>query len=87
MALVPCKTCGTLNSSDAEICLSCEYPIAGRPRPAIFKWAALGLFLIFIIPILLNLMGWIKFQLQPQPNPEPPPRSVGSTFVMHADER
>ncbi len=71
MALVPCKTCGVLNSSEADICLSCGYPTAGRPRPAIFKWAALVLFLLFTFPLLMNLVGWLKFQLQPKPSPSP----------------
>ncbi len=38
MALVPCKECGTLNSSEAEICLSCEYPIKGRSKTNLVKW-------------------------------------------------
>jgi len=40
MALVPCKECGTLNSSEAEICLSCEYPVKGRPKTNWVKWFA-----------------------------------------------
>ncbi len=51
MALVPCKECGTLNSSEVEICLSCEYPTKGRPKTNWFKWLALLLALILVIPL------------------------------------
>jgi hypothetical protein len=68
MTLVPCNVCGTLNSSDAEICLSCEYPIKGRRRPAVFQWAALLLIVPFAIMGLSLTFGWLRPQ-QPQPSP------------------
>ena len=68
MALVPCKVCGTLNSENTEICLSCEYPIKGRRRPAIFQWAAVGLFMLFTIPVINMAISAIKGDSQKQPS-------------------
>ena len=68
MALVPCNVCGTLNSEDAEICLSCEYPIKGRRRPAIFQWVAIGLFALFTIPLINAALNAIKNNGKKQPS-------------------
>lgn len=67
MALEPCQVCGVLNSSDAEICLSCEFPTKGRRRPAIFQWAAIALFALFTIPLVMTLFKHFKSKPQPQP--------------------
>lgn len=69
MALVPCKVCGALNSDEAEICLSCEYPTQGRKRPAIFTWAAVLVLALFALPLLLNMM--VRLQQRRDPSPEP----------------
>ena len=66
MALEPCQVCGALNSTEAEICLSCEFPTKGRRRPAIFQWAAIGLFVLFTIPLLITLFRQFKSKPQPQ---------------------
>jgi len=68
MALEPCQVCGTLNSTEAEICLSCEFPTKGRRRPAIFQWAAIGLFVLFTIPLIWTVMNQLKSKPQ---NPSP----------------
>ena len=68
MALVPCNVCGTLNSEDAEICLSCEYPIKGRRRPAIFQWVAIGLFALFTVPLINAALNAIKNNGKKQPS-------------------
>ena len=67
MALEPCNVCGTLNSDEAEICLSCGYPTKGQKRPAIFRWAATILVLAFALPMITILVDLIKSQPQPQP--------------------
>ncbi len=67
MALEPCRVCGVLNSTDAEICLSCEFPTKGRRRPAIFQWAAIGLFVLFTIPLVMTVMN--QFKSKPQSRP------------------
>jgi len=67
MALVPCKVCGSLNSDQAEICLSCEHPTQGKKRPLIFQIAAIVIVLAFVTPTLLSAMSWIKLQLKPSP--------------------
>jgi uncharacterized paraquat-inducible protein A len=67
MALVRCKECGTLNSSEVEICLSCEYPIRGRSRTNWLKWIAIILALIFGLPLVLYGIDIAKTNLQPQP--------------------
>jgi hypothetical protein len=85
MTLVPCKVCGTLNSSEAEICLSCEYPITGRRRPAIFQGAAIALALTLTIPLLLGVMQLIRQQFHPQPPARPSPASTqGLTQSWHS---
>ena len=71
MALVPCKECGTLNSSEAEICLSCEYPVKGRPKTNWVKWLALLLALIFVIPLALYTIGTVSTQTNVQPSSPP----------------
>ena len=67
MALEPCKVCGTLNSDEEEICLSCGYPTKGRKRPAIFQWAAIALVLAFALPMLMTLVNFIQLQQPKQP--------------------
>lgn len=70
MALEPCRVCGALNSTEAEICLSCEFPTKGRRRPVIFQWAAIGLFVLFTIPMIMTVMN--QFKSKPQsPAPQP----------------
>lgn len=71
MALEPCKVCGSLNSDQAEICLSCGYPTQGRKRPAVFQWAAILVVLIIAIPLLSSLFTRLKPAPQSLP-PEPP---------------
>jgi uncharacterized paraquat-inducible protein A len=70
MALVPCRVCGTLNSEDTEICLSCEYPITGRPRNQIFQWAALVVVAAIALPFLASVAQNL---LQPKPARPPAP--------------
>jgi uncharacterized paraquat-inducible protein A len=71
MTLVPCKECGTPNSSEAEICLSCEYPVNGRPKTNWFKGLALLLALILAIPLALSTMGTVSTQTNVQPSAPP----------------
>ncbi len=71
MALVPCKECGTLNSSEAEICLSCEYPVKGRPKTNWVKGLALLLALILVIPLALYTIGAVSTQTNIQPSGPP----------------
>jgi uncharacterized paraquat-inducible protein A len=68
MALVPCKECGTLNSSEAEICLSCEYPVKGRTRTNWFKWIALLLALMLGVPLALYAVETVNTQTNVQPS-------------------
>lgn len=63
MALVPCKVCGTLNSEHAEICLSCEYPIKGRPEKERMRWVALGLALMIGLPLAFYTIDLVKRQM------------------------
>ena len=79
MALVPCRVCGTLNSDQAEICLSCEHPVKGRKRPVIFQWAAVAVILALSIPLLMSLVNLIR------PKPKQPlqnPGKVTSTELL-----
>ena len=70
MALVPCKVCGSLNSEQEEICLSCGYPTQGRKRPLIFQLAAIIIVLALVIPALSTAIYWIQLQLKPAPPPQ-----------------
>ena len=72
MALVPCKVCGSLNSDQAELCLSCGYPPEGKKRPAIFQWAAYLVLAIFIVPLVLGLLNRMKPQRQQLTPPDAP---------------
>ena len=71
MALIPCKECGTLNSSEAEICLSCEYPVKGRPKTNWFKGLALLLVLILAISLALYTIQTVSTQTNIQPSVPP----------------
>lgn len=66
MALVPCNFCGALNSEHAEICLSCEYPIRGKRRPAIFQWAAIVLIVLFSAPLINLGLDYLRSKAKPQ---------------------
>lgn len=70
MALVPCKECGTLNSSEAEICLSCEYPVKGRSKTNWLKGLALLLALVLVIPLALYTLQTVSTQTN---EPSAPP--------------
>jgi len=69
MALEPCNVCGTLNSSEAEICLSCGYPTNGRRRSPLFQWVAIALVLMLVGAVGLGLVN----ALTPRPSVPPPP--------------
>jgi hypothetical protein len=66
MALVPCKECGTLNSSEAEICLSCEYPIKGRAKTNWLKWIAIILALMLGLHLALQAVQMISTLFHPR---------------------
>jgi hypothetical protein len=68
MSLVPCKVCGTLNSEDTEICLSCEFPIKGRGNKDWYKWVALALALMFGLPFTLHAIQTMMHSVQTQPS-------------------
>jgi hypothetical protein len=76
MSLEPCKVCGVLNSSEAEICLSCGFPTKGRKRPIIFQVAAIILVLAFLIPLIATLINLIK------PQPKPLPTNTKTSFKL-----
>lgn len=61
MALEPCKVCGSLTSTNDEICMICGYPAKGRPKAIWFKWIALILALAIGLPLIIatfqNLVG------------------------------
>lgn len=78
MALVPCKVCGSLNSDQEKICLSCGYPTQGQKRPAIFVWAAILLAVLFALPPLMGVANWLFYRLNP---PEPTPKEQQSVAV------
>ena len=67
MALEPCKVCRTLNSSEAEICLSCGYPTKGRKKTTILQGIAIALAVVMALPLLISSFSWIKLQFTPKP--------------------
>jgi uncharacterized paraquat-inducible protein A len=67
MSLVPCRECGVLNSSEAEICLSCEFPIKGRQKTNRLRWVALLLAAMLGVPFAVLSAQTILTHLQPQP--------------------
>jgi uncharacterized paraquat-inducible protein A len=60
MALIPCRECGTLNSDQAEICLSCEYPIKGRNKTNFLKWIAIILAIVIGLPLGLMALETLR---------------------------
>jgi hypothetical protein len=79
MALEPCRVCGALNSTETEICLSCEFPTKGRRRPAIFQWAAMGVVIVLTIPLLMVLFHRVK----PKPPPQLPTSASAQRILNH----
>ena len=53
MALEKCKVCGSLTSTNDEICMICGYPAKGRPSSGFWKWIALGLVVVLVCLWLL----------------------------------
>lgn len=72
MTLKPCKVCGTLNSHDTDICLSCGYPPQGRQQPLIFTLTAIGLATFLALPPLLSLIQSLPAPDSPPTQPDPP---------------
>ncbi len=72
MALEPCKVCGTLNSREVEICLSCGYPTKGRPQTLIFRWIAIGLVMLLTVPVVIGLIDRIRGRFRPPQNQQAP---------------
>ena len=67
MALEPCKVCGSLTSTEEEICMICGYPAKGRPQSLWLKWMALILAVFIGLPLVIGLIQTIRTQTQPQP--------------------
>ena len=73
MALEPCNFCGTLNSSDAETCLSCGHPTKGRKRSAVYQWAAIVLLVSMVSLIIAGIVDAINTPPKvPSPLDTPP---------------
>lgn len=70
MPLVRCKECGTPNSDQAEICLSCEYPIKGRASTNWLKRVAILLAVLIGLPVALA--AWETLRPQPGSSPQVP---------------
>ena len=68
MALEPCRVCGTLNSKNADVCLSCGHPINGRRRSPVYQWAAIILLLSMVSLIITGIVDAIN---APPPVPGP----------------
>jgi hypothetical protein len=62
MALEPCKVCGSLTSTEEEICLVCGYPRRGRKVAVWMKLVAYFLVLIFAVPIILSFFYKFNFE-------------------------
>ncbi len=57
MALEPCNVCGSLISSETEICPNCDSPTKGSKRPVVFRVAAIALVIVFALPVLVSIFG------------------------------
>ncbi|NEQ71536.1 MAG: hypothetical protein F6J86_29750 [Symploca sp. SIO1B1] len=67
MALEPCKVCGSLTSTEEEICIICGYPAKGRPKSRWLKWMALILAVLIGLPLVIGLIQTIRTPTKPQP--------------------
>lgn len=74
MALEPCNVCGSLNSSEAEICQSCGNPTKGNKRSLIFRVAAIAIAVAFTLPSLIASFSWFRLQLKPRRQSLPQPK-------------
>ncbi|MEM9218596.1 MAG: hypothetical protein AAGD25_30175 [Cyanobacteria bacterium P01_F01_bin.150] len=73
MALEPCNVCGALNSSDAEICLSCGYSTKGRKRSVLYQWVAIALFAGMVSLMIAGIVDAINAPPKlPNPQNTPP---------------
>jgi len=62
MALEPCKVCGSLTSTEEEICMICGHPRKGRKVATWVKFVAYFLILIFGLPLILSFFYKIDFE-------------------------
>ncbi|MBE9127705.1 MULTISPECIES: hypothetical protein [unclassified Coleofasciculus] len=67
MALEPCKVCGSLTSTNEEICMICGYPAQGRPKSVWFKWIALILAVIIGLPVVIGVIQTMGTKDTPVP--------------------
>ncbi|NEP52372.1 MAG: hypothetical protein F6K65_27665 [Moorea sp. SIO3C2] len=68
MALEQCNVCGSLTSTNDEICLSCGYPAKGRPKLVFFKWTAIGVAVVFALFLVLGVINRVEVLLNSQPS-------------------
>jgi hypothetical protein len=78
MPLVRCKECRTLNSDQAEICLSCEYPIKGRTSTNWLKRLAILLAVLIGLPVALAALETLRPN-QPNTSPQVPTEGQSTT--------
>jgi RNA polymerase subunit RPABC4/transcription elongation factor Spt4 len=64
IALIHCKECGTLNSDQSEICLSCEYPVRGQEGTNWWKRLAIILAILIGLPVGLIALDMLR-HIQP----------------------
>lgn len=69
MALEPCNVCGTLNSSDADICLSCGYPTKGQKRSVVYQWVAIALLIAIFSMVISGIIDAVNAPSNDPPSP------------------
>lgn len=69
MALEPCNVCGTLNSSNADICLSCGYPTKGQKRSSVYQWVAIALLIAMVSMIISGIIDAVNGPSNRPPRP------------------
>ena len=65
MALENCKVCGSLTTTEEEICIICGHPRKGRKIPKWAIWVAYFLVLVLGIPLIANFffnINWEEFK-------------------------
>jgi hypothetical protein len=66
-----------MNSDQTEICLSCEYPIAGRVSTNWLKRVAIGLAILLGVPLIVAALTILQ---PPQPPTSPQLPTSGSNL-------
>lgn len=74
MALEACKVCGSLTSTNEEICMICGHPAKGNHKSIWFRWIAIILAVSICLPLVIGFI----YNMRAKDNP---PQSLPSKTI------